>query len=249
MFSNSSKAFFPSLAVCLWVIFGFFAAQFCVAYFVSFLIDIGLLQANSLEKPLLQLLLVATAYSFALLFVVMLPRLFNKHPEKNIKNELGISKKPRLLDGGLGIMGYAVYLALTISFTLLIQVIWQGFNADQAQLIGFQGLSGTYEYLLAFTALVIIAPIVEELLFRGYLFGKLRAKLGFWTAALATSVLFGFVHMQWNVGVDVFALSLVLCYIREKTGAIWAGIALHMIKNSIAFALLFLYPDLLKSLL
>ncbi len=83
---------------------------------------------------------------------------------------------------------------------------------------------------------------------RGYLFGKLRRESGFWLSAVITSAVFGFVHLQWNVGVDVFALSLVLCFLREKTGAIWAGMILHMLKNSVAYVLLFLQPELLKHL-
>lgn len=248
MFSNSSKSFLSSLSVCLWVLLGFFAAQFCIAYTIRLLVGAGLLQASDLEKPLTQLFLLAAAYSLTLLAVVMLPRLFSREPKDGLKNELGISKKPRPQDAGLSLLGYVAYLVLTISFTFLIQAIWREFNADQAQPVGFQELSNTYEYMLAFLALAIIAPFVEELLFRGYLFGKLRAQLGFWITTLITSALFGFVHLQWNVSIDVFALSLVLCYLREKTEAVWAGIVLHMIKNSIAFVLLFLFPDLLSNL-
>ena len=47
-------------------------------------------------------------------------------------------------------------------------------------------------------------------------------------------------HFQWNVGVNVFALSVVLCALREITGTIYAGILTHMIKNGVAFYLLYL---------
>ena len=88
-------------------------------------------------------------------------------------------------------------------------------------------------------ALVIIAPIMEELLFRGWLYGKLRLKIPKVAAIVTTSLLFGLVHMQWNVGVNVFAMSVVLCALREVTGTIYAGILTHMIKNGVAFYLLF----------
>jgi len=61
-------------------------------------------------------------------------------------------------------------------------------------------------------------------------------------AALVTSLVFAAVHGQWNVAIDTFALSLVLCALREVTGTIWAGILLHMFKNAIAFYVLFIYP-------
>jgi membrane protease YdiL (CAAX protease family) len=65
-----------------------------------------------------------------------------------------------------------------------------------------------------------------------------------WVAIVITSALFGFIHGQWNVGIDVFALSVVLCSLREITGSIWAGILLHMLKNSVAFFIIFITPVL-----
>lgn len=195
------------------------------------------------------MLVLAAAYSLALLLIVLLPRAFAGSHRENIKKILGIAKNPCVKDFGLSLLGFGAYLVLTIIFGIVVQSIWNGFDADQTQPVGFQGIKYNYEFVLAFIALVVVPPIVEELLFRGYLFGKLRAKSGFWLSAIITSVLFGLVHLQWNVGVDVFALSLVLCYLRERTGTVWAGIALHMIKNGMAFFLLFLHPDLLKGLL
>jgi membrane protease YdiL (CAAX protease family) len=58
-------------------------------------------------------------------------------------------------------------------------------------------------------------------------------------SSLLVSLLFGVVHLQWNVGVNVFALSIVLCSLREITGTIYAGILLHMLKNGVAFWLLY----------
>ena len=101
--------------------------------------------------------------------------------------------------------------------------------------------------MLAFLTLVVVAPIAEELIFRGYLYGKMREKFSqvtseIWSviiSALLVSVVFGIIHMQWNVGVNVFAMSLVACALREYTGTIYAGILLHMIKNGLAFYFLF----------
>jgi membrane protease YdiL (CAAX protease family) len=59
--------------------------------------------------------------------------------------------------------------------------------------------------------------------------------------------LFGVAHLQfgsgapllWVAALDTFTLSIVLCYLREKTGSVWAGVFLHAIKNAIAFVALF----------
>ncbi|HET8884113.1 MAG TPA: CPBP family intramembrane glutamic endopeptidase, partial [Candidatus Saccharimonadales bacterium] len=131
-----------------------------------------------------------------------------------------------------------------------------GFNAAEPQEVGFDNLNRQYEYLLAFATLVIIAPIAEEVLFRGYLYGKLRKSVPIWAAMIAVSLLFGALHMQWNdgflaglnVGIDVFVLSIVMCSLREVTGSIWAGILLHMLKNGLAFYFLFINPVLLNTI-
>ena len=98
-----------------------------------------------------------------------------------------------------------------------------------------------------FLTLVVMAPIAEEIIFRGWLYGKMRNALlhkipEVWGMVISTfivSLMFGIVHLQWNVGVNVFALSVVLCALREITGTIYAGILTHMIKNGVAFFLLY----------
>ena len=87
--------------------------------------------------------------------------------------------------------------------------------------------------------LAIIAPIAEELIFRGWLYGKLRIKIPKWVAILITSFLFGLIHLQWNVGVTVFCMSVVMCILREITGTIYAGMLVHMLSNGIAFFLVY----------
>lgn len=253
MFLNFSKPFREqaarALGFCLFVAGSFFASQIIIIFLAQLLIQLRLMQPAVLEKPLFQLVLIAAVYCLTLGVVIMLPRLCNPARKLDTKKELAIAKKPRISDFGLSLLGFGAYFILTIVLTLIIQAVWQGFNADQAQQVGFKSLGSQFEYIAAFIALVIIPPVVEELLFRGYLFGKLRATLSLWPSILITSLLFGAIHLQWNVGVDVFALSLVLCYVREKTDAVWAGIGLHMLKNTIAFVLLFLHPEIVKNLL
>ena len=95
------------------------------------------------------------------------------------------------------------------------------------------------DFIMAFICLVVLAPLCEEIIFRGWLYGKLRFRMPALPAILIVSVLFGIMHGQWNVGVTVFAMSLGMCVLREFTGTIWAGVLLHMIKNGIAFYFLF----------
>jgi membrane protease YdiL (CAAX protease family) len=101
------------------------------------------------------------------------------------------------------------------------------------------GAKGSTVALIAVTFVVTVcAPLAEELFFRGYFFGALR-KHGFWVAALLTGLTFGVVHVFGSPIAFIVPLALLgtaLCFIREKTGSLYPGIALHCINNSFAMA-------------
>ena len=173
--------------------------------------------------------------SLFLTFLV-LPKLSKKY--QTSREELGISGWPTWTDIGLAPVGLIASLILAAGLTAIFSLIpW--FNATEAQDTGFSIMMSGGERVVAFVILVVVAPVVEELIFRGWLYGKLRARAGVAISTLITSLLFGVMHFQWNVGVTVFALSVVLCALREITGTIYAGILTHMLKNGVAFFLLY----------
>ncbi|HET9412434.1 MAG TPA: type II CAAX endopeptidase family protein [Candidatus Saccharimonadales bacterium] len=148
---------------------------------------------------------------------------------------LGRFKPDYIVKAALAFCAYFVFTFALSKFVEQFLVI-----PDQAQELGFAGPT-SLELVLIFAALVVVVPIAEELLFRGFIFKGVRAAFSFPITALVVSVLFAVAHGQLNVGLDVFALSLVLCYLREKTNSLWPGILLHATKNGVAFFLLFIY--------
>ncbi|HMS30884.1 MAG TPA: type II CAAX endopeptidase family protein [Candidatus Saccharibacteria bacterium] len=134
-----------------------------------------------------------------------------------------------------------IYIFISASLTILATQFIPGFNAQQVQDVGFDKLNHPAELVTAFLALVVITPIVEEVIFRGILFKGLRRRLPFWVSAVFTSVLFAVAHGQWNVAVDTFALSIILCYLVEKNQSSVPTILVHGLKNGLAFVLLFVY--------
>jgi membrane protease YdiL (CAAX protease family) len=94
---------------------------------------------------------------------------------------------------------------------------------------------------------VVLAPIAEEILMRGYLYTSLRAHWKFVPSLLVTSLLFGLAHLQsgdngaliWMAALNTFLLSIALVYLREKTGALYASIMVHSMNNFLAFAIHF----------
>jgi membrane protease YdiL (CAAX protease family) len=142
------------------------------------------------------------------------------------------------------IVYYILYLAAVAGISVVVSV-----NTSQQQNIGFNSVVGTNALIMTFISLVILPPIVEEITFRGVLFGGLRRRFNPVVAALITSCMFAAPHLLesdsgqgplWIAGIDTFVLSLVLCYLREKTGRLWAGMGVHAMKNGVAFISLFI---------
>lgn len=164
---------------------------------------------------------------------------------KITREDLGLTGTPTWSDIGLGITGLIVALLLSGTLTAIVANFVE-FDLDQAQDLGYDNISQTYQYILAFVSLVVVAPIAEELIFRGVLQSQLR-QFGPALAIFVVSIMFGIAHGQWNVAIVTFAMGVVMSFIREKlTGTIWASIILHMLKNAIAFFLLFMVPDYME---
>ena len=152
---------------------------------------------------------------------------------------LGLSGLPTWTDIGLAPIGYIASLILS-ALIMAAFSIFAWFDLSEAQDVGFNSVYSGFDRLVTFIALVIIAPIAEEIIFRGWLYGKLRSFLNIPIAIFITSAFFGFMHGQWNVGLTVFGMSIILCLAREFTGTIYSGIIMHMLKNGVAFVLLYI---------
>ncbi|HSW36916.1 MAG TPA: type II CAAX endopeptidase family protein [Candidatus Saccharimonadales bacterium] len=157
-------------------------------------------------------------------------------------------KKPRWVDPAIGLTALPVYLLFYGALTVAIAHFVPSLNLNQQQQTGFSNIHGGLALSVTFISLVLLPAFVEEVIMRGFLFTSLRKSLNLWPAALITSVLFAAGHLPeggtagplWIAAIDTFALSIVLCYLREKTTNLWAGITLHGLKNSIAFVALFI---------
>jgi membrane protease YdiL (CAAX protease family) len=156
-------------------------------------------------------------------------------------------KRPKIMDIPYALSGLVIYYPTYIVAALVTSWLLS-VNLNQTQSIGFSGTYNGWQLVMVFVSLVILPPIAEEIMFRGFLFSGLRKKLPFIWAALFTSLLFSFPHLLesgsggllWIAGIDTFILSMVLCWLRQKTDRLYAGMGLHALKNFIAFATIYL---------
>ncbi|MDN5275984.1 MAG: rane protein of unknown function [Candidatus Saccharibacteria bacterium] len=234
----------------LFVLSSFYLAQVVVGTVLGILSESELLPSTS-NAIILNTFVAIVIYTITLLLVIGLPWWIGKR--RTTKDDLGLQRPLGWNDVVWAPIGYMGYIILTAVLTTIVMHLIPAFDITSEQNTGFGGVTQNYEYVLAFLTLVIVAPIAEEVLFRGFLFGKLRKVAPLWLAVIVTSALFGLAHFDpvnntWNLVVDTFALSIVMCLLRIKTNGLWAPILLHMIKNGLAFYILFINPDLLNIL-
>ncbi len=91
---------------------------------------------------------------------------------------------------------------------------------------------------------ITLAPLMEELFFRGFLYPALRRRIGLRQALAATALLFALLHARqyaysWALLLLLFLVGLALTWIRERTGSVAASFLFHAGYNAMLFGLLY----------
>ena len=147
------------------------------------------------------------------------------------------------------VVGIVIYYFGTALMSFLTQLIEPGLeNINNATIEDMAGAN--VPVMLVYT--ILLAPLVEELLFRGLIFTSLRPRSRFWAYFISMAA-FSLIHVMGYVG-QYPLLTLALCFVQylpasfalawamEYSGSIWASITVHMIANTIAMAVMLLLP-------
>ena len=95
--------------------------------------------------------------------------------------------------------------------------------------------------VLLWLAVVVFAPMFEEVLFRGFLYTGFRSsRIGVVGAVIITSLLWAGSHLQYQLFaiILIFILGIILGIIRYKTGSIWVPMIMHGFNNLLAMIVL-----------
>ena len=149
--------------------------------------------------------------------------------------ELGVRRPTRPHWIALTVQAFIVVIGFAVVFNLFAQPE----QTDAADQLGFD--ASVVGAVVAGFAIVVAAPFCEEVFFRGLLFGGLRKHLPFLGAAAVSGAFFGAIHLATgNVAatIQLAFLGVVLAWLYERTGSLWAPMALHAVNNAIAFTIL-----------
>jgi membrane protease YdiL (CAAX protease family) len=78
---------------------------------------------------------------------------------------------------------------------------------------------------------VILAPLAEEIVFRGFFFAGFRQRYGWVPAVLISSAIFGASHLQLVAFIPTFLLGMVMAYAYHRSNSIWPGVIIHFWVN------------------
>ncbi len=98
---------------------------------------------------------------------------------------------------------------------------------------------------LGFISVVVVAPLLEEFLFRGFLYSQLKVSfLKEWGAVALSSLVWTALHFQYEIGIlfFLFLFGLFLGYFRIKYNSLLIPVVLHMLNNLVAFLLIIYFP-------
>jgi CAAX protease family protein len=139
-----------------------------------------------------------------------------------------------LLAGALSVAALVGYAVVGAWAPLVEELVWVGRDGGR---LGSLAPVTTAVTLLRGT---LLAALGEELLFRGALFGWLRARLPTWPTIILTATLWTAMHTGLLVALPyVLVQGLGLGWLRERTGSVVPGMAFHTLHNSVVFVAVF----------
>lgn len=146
----------------------------------------------------------------------------------------------------LGMVAIGVFLPLGwgLQFISILAMKAIGIEpAEQLALVALRNSGSALQLLAMGLVTILLAPVAEEVLFRGVIYPTARQH-GFPRAALwGSSLLFAAIHFNLAAFVPLLVLALMLAWLYEKTGNLLAPIAAHVMFNAINFVLFFVLKD------
>ena len=156
------------------------------------------------------------------------------------------SEKIKIKDTGVAVLvcaaAGAVITSVAIGLAIKLAAINGAFPVfDNVEIILKDG-----SLLLSVLSIVICAPLMEELVFRGLVFKSFRQISGFWLSALLSSAVWAVIHLNLVQGIRAMGVGLFLAFVYEAYDKLWVPVAAHMSINAVATA--FDYSGILRGL-
>lgn len=126
-------------------------------------------------------------------------------------------------------------MLLSMVFNLFYAALLSLFNLQVQPDIAIMFENTRYPMALLFGG-AVVAPLVEEIFFRGFVFAGLRRRWTWQKAALVSAGLFALAHFLPTSILPIFILGLIFAFLYQASGSLWPAILMHMLTNTLALA-------------
>jgi membrane protease YdiL (CAAX protease family) len=131
---------------------------------------------------------------------------------------------------------------VAVSYGLIVQAVgWRQpitLSADVATVFGGGGVGLVLSVLLV----ALVAPVAEELAFRGVILPAIGERWGQWPAILISAALFAAYHVNLWLFIPMLVFGTALGWLTVARRSLWPAIAMHVLYNSLAVAAAFIVP-------
>ncbi len=208
----------------LWMLFSI-VLMFTVSYLISGLSSRAVTLA---EKSMINTLYELGAIGIPILLMFFL---YNRDRKSLFRAEVP-SAKEIWITLLLSLFLFVANSALTIVNTTITS-LWAPMPAQS-----MPAAVTLWDKLAYLLSVMVAAPILEELLFRGAFQRGLESR-GKWFSIIVAGAFFGTMHMTYDSVIPKILMGIVMCYVVYCTGSIFLSIIIHMINNGISAILLF----------
>jgi membrane protease YdiL (CAAX protease family) len=160
---------------------------------------------------------------------------------------LGISLRNFSRNVFYGVVGYVAAVPALVAALIVIAVVVSVTKyVPEKQPIVELFLKEESPTFLAYSSVfaAFVGPFIEELFFRGFMYGALKRYVGIFASMALTSAVFAMLHAHIVGFLPIMMLGMLLAYLYEKTGTLVAPITVHMIHNFSMVFLVFLLKQL-----
>jgi len=139
---------------------------------------------------------------------------------------------------GLGCGLMTLSFLFNFIYGLILGLFGQRIQVDLVPV--FAGLESPWLLLLGGA---VIAPLVEEIFFRGFIFAGLAPRFGWQRAALISAFIFALVHLSLTALLPIFILGYIFALLYYLSGSLWPAIFMHILTNSLALGAAYLVAN------
>jgi membrane protease YdiL (CAAX protease family) len=231
-----------------WPTIGFSCVIGVVFLFVSIILSVGIIVAVKILQPQIDLMTFAQSLdsnglflavvSFIIAPLVIGLSVFFAAIRKNI------TIKEYLCLNRTDWKNFAVWSSILLLFTAFSDALTSALGRPIVSDFTIKAYKTAYFPPLLWLAFIILAPLYEEILFRGFMFkGIEKSRLGPIGALIITSLAWSALHIQYDflIIASIFAGGLLLGWARLKTNSIYIPIAMHALQNLLATIAVIIY--------